>query len=344
MEFPNFKKILLLVSIAISFYIIYSLVQHRQTITTITPTTDITTTENFQTSMATIVPTASLQYTLKEYLMFGAWNCCAVSNGNVSLEQLAIVFKNGCRFLDFEVYLIDGKPAVGFSKNQFQRNESIQQIDSEKVIPFTDLCTAIASATSPNPNDPLFLHFRIKSNDLKILDLMAGSFVSSGLSKKFCKDKVDEYTILSQLQNKIVVVVDKAYVPAIKANDVKNMVNMFSGTRSMISMVIPDRLCKLPRPLLLNTDNETNTRTVKMVTHPFGSDSEFKNVSFSKFATLVMKHSINIIPFKFYSNDEDLQEYMNFFSDNGHHAFMTMAVARSVLTFNYEEYICSRNN
>jgi hypothetical protein len=343
MELPNFKKILLLVSIAIGFYIIYSLVQRRQTLMTATEdVTDVA--ENFQTSMATIVPTVNLQYSLKEYLMFSAWNCCAVSDGNVSLEQLAVVFQNGCRFLDFEVYFIDNKPVIGFSKNKFNQNESIQQIDSDKVIPFIDVCTAIASATSPNQSDPLFLHFRIKTKNLKILDHMAENFISSGLGQKFYKEKVDEYTILSKLQNKIVIVVDKAYVPLIKEDGMKNMINMFSSMLSLNSMVIDDRLCKLPRPLSLNTENETNVFTVKMVTHPFGSDAEFKNVSYSKFATLVMKHSIQIIPFKFYSNDDYLQDYKNFFSDNGHHAFITMAVAHSALSFNYDEYVCGKHH
>jgi hypothetical protein len=336
MELPNFKKILLLVSIVISFYIIYSLVQRRQNLITSSST------ENFQATMATIVKTENLQYSLKEYLMFGAWNCCAVSNGNVSLDQLAIVFQNGCRFLDFEVYYIDNEPVVGFSKNQFQRNESIQLMDSDKAIPFIDVCTAIASATSPNPNDPLFLHFRIKTKDLKILEKMATIFKSTGLNIKIFQGEVNEYTVLSKLQNKIVIVVDKTYVPFIKKADLGGMINVFSGTKSFLSMIFSERLCKLLRPLSLETDDKTNTTTVKMVTHSFGSDYDFNNISYSMFATLIMKHSINIIPFKFYSNDEHLQEYMNFFSDNGHHAFMTMAVAQSALTYNYEVYKCDK--
>ncbi len=328
MELPNFKKILLLVSIAISFYIIYSLVQRRQTL--------MVTTESFQTSMATINPTVSLQYALKEYTIFSSWNSCALSDGNVSLDQLEIVFQNGCRFLDFEVYYIENKPVIGFSMNSFNQKESIQQIDSEKVIPFLDLCTAISvysSSKCPNPSDPLFLHFRIKTNNLKIFNDMAEAFKSSGLDKKFYKGTVNEYTILSTLANKIVIVVDRTYVPNIKLEG-QNMIQMFSGTRTLSTMQIQNRLGKLPRPLTLETDNETNTETVKMVTYPFGSDYEFQNSD--KFATLVMKHSIQIVPHKFYSNDESLQEYKNFYSDNGHHAFITMGVAHNALSFNYE--------
>jgi hypothetical protein len=338
MELPNFKKILLLVAITISFYIIYRLVHRRQILKELNPTDDLT--EGFDSSMPTLVNTANLAYKLKEYQIFSSWNSCAQSDNNVSLQQLEKVLLNGCRFLDFEVYFIDGKPVVGFSKSKYQSNESIQQIDSDRVIPFIDVCNMITSAKCPNPNDPLFLHFRIKSNNVNIFEKMAENFISSGIKTKLPLKKVDKNTLLSELQNKIIVVVDKTYVPSIQTESCKNgcktsftdMIQMYSGTSDLPSMRIQQKLVQRVLPLSLTTDSETNTSALNMVTHEVGVEYDQRNVD--KFASLIIDHSIQIIPHKFYSDDSILTEYKNFFSDHGHAAFITMAVSHHSLVFN----------
>jgi len=335
MELPNFKKILLLVAIIICFYIIYRLVQRRQILSELNPNDDLT--EGFST-MPTLVNTANLKYKLKEYQIFSSWNSCAQSNSNVSLDQLEKVLLNGCRFLDFEVYFIEGKPVVGFSKGKFQSNESIQQIDSDNVLPFLDVCNKIVSGKCPNPNDPLFLHFRIKSNNVNIFEKMAVDFISSGIQDKLPKNKVTKDTILSDLQNKIIVVVDKTYVPAIESDSCKSgckaiftdMIQMYSGTSELPSFKIRQKLVQKVLPLSLTSDNETNTTSLVMITHEVGIDYEQNNAEKS-FEKLVIDHSIQIIPHKFYSDDGVLQDYRNFFSDHGHTAFMTMAVAHNTL-------------
>jgi len=329
MDLPNFKKILLLVSITISFYIIYRLVQRRETLSKLKSTDDLT--EGFDATMPTIVHTTNLAYKLKEYQIFSSWNSCAQSDNNVSLQQLEKVLLNGCRFLDFEIYFIEGSPVVGFSKGKYQSNESIQQIDSDYVIPFVDVCSMIVSGKCPNPNDPLFLHFRIKSNNVNIFEKMAENFISSGLKAKLCKTKVNQNTLLSDLQNKIIVVVDKTYVPAIQRTETSfgKMVHMYSGTSELPSSKIQQTLDQKVRTLSLKNDNETNTLSLVMVTHEVGIDYDQMNVD--QFVKLVIDHSIQIIPHKFYSDDGVLTEYKNFFSDNGHTAFMTMAVAHNDL-------------
>lgn len=331
MELPNFKKILLLVAIAISFYIIYRLVQRRQILSELKQKEEDLK-EGFVNTMPTIVNTKNIKYKLKEYQIFSSWNSCAQSNNNVSLEQLEKVLLNGCRFLDFEVYYIEGKPVVGFSKGKYQSNESIQQIDSDNVIPFVDVCNKILSAKCPNPNDPLFLHFRIKSNNVNIFEKMAETFLSSGLKDKLAKTSVTHNTLLSDLQNRIIVVVDKTYVPSIETESkaiFTDMIHMYSGTSDLPSYKLQQQLVQPARPLSLTTDNKTNTNSLIMITHEVGIDYDQNNVD--TFVKLVMDHKIQIIPHKFYSDDGVLTDYKNFFSDHGHTAFITMAVAHSVL-------------
>ena len=335
MELPNFKKILLLIAISISFYIIYKLVQRRQTLSELKANDDLTeglknkaVVEGF--TMPTIKSTGNLRHKLKEYQIFSSWNSCAKSNSNVSIDQLEKVLLNGCRFLDFEVYFIEGKAVVGFSKGKYQSNESIQQIDSDDVIPFFDVCSKLVSGKCPNPNDPLFLHFRVKSNNANIFDKMAEAFISSGIQEKLPKMKVTKDTILLELQNKIIVVVDKTYVPAVENTKFADMIQMYSGTSDLVSFKIQQKLVQNARPLSLTTDHETNTDSLVMVSHEVGIDYDHRNVEKS-FEKLVVDHSVQIIPHKFYSDDGVLTDYKNFFSDNGHTAFMTMAVAHSAL-------------
>ena len=332
MELPNFKKILLLIAIAISFYIIYRLVQRRQTLSELKANEEIKnsipTIEGF--AMPTIKKTENVGYKLKEYQIFSSWNSCAQSNNNVSLDQLEKVLLNGCRFLDFEVYFIDEKPVVGFSKGKYQSNESIQQIDSDDVLPFYDVCRKLVSGKCPNPNDPLFLHFRIKSNNVNIFDKMAEAFTSSGIQEKLPKMKVTKDTILSELQNKIIVVVDKTYVPSVDNSKLTDMIQLYSGTSELASFKLQQKLVQKARPLSKTTDNETNTDSLVMVTHEVGIDYDHKNVE-KTFEKLVIDHSVQIIPHKFYSDDGLLTDYKNFFSDHGHTAYMTMAVAHSAL-------------
>jgi hypothetical protein len=327
MELPNFKKILLLIAISISFYIIYKLVQRRQTLSELKANDDLTV-EGF--AMPTIKNTGNLRHKLKEYQIFSSWNSCAQSNNNVSIGQLETVLLNGCRFLDFEVYFIEGKAVVGFSKGKYQSHESIQQIDSDDVIPIFDVCRKIVSGKCPNPNDPLFIHFRIKSNNATVFEKMVEAFISSGIQDKLPKTKVTKDTILSELQNKIIVVVDKTYVPSIPNEKFADMVQMYSGTSDLTSFKIQQKLVQNARPLALTNDNETNTDSLVMVTHEVGIDFEYRNVERS-FEKLIIDHSVQIIPHKFYSDDGELTDYKNFFSDNGHTAFTTMAVAHSAL-------------
>jgi hypothetical protein len=336
MELPNFKKIILLIAIVICFYVIYQLIQRRQTILA-TIAKEEEAKEPFQTVMPTIVNTTNTKLPLKEYFIFSSWNSCTKSDGSVSLDQLGKVLEHGCRFLDFEIYEVDDKPVVGWSRSGYQTNNSVQQMDNDNTISFIDVCNKIGSSKCPNPNDPLFLHFRIKTNNVKILEKMSENFIGSGLKEKFYSKKVTGKTLLSEIVNKTIVVVDKTYVPQIESNackkgcktDIRDMIQMFSGTNQFSSMMIQHQLTQDPRPVQMTTDDRTNVSKMKMITHGFGTQYETRNDE--DFVKLAIEHAVQIVPHKFYYEDDSLTEYKNFFSDNGHHAFTTMGVTHSAL-------------
>ena len=128
--------------------------------------------------------------------------------------------ENGCRFLDFEVYNINGQPEIGYSTSGYQPSQTIPELESD-TLPIFDIFNKIMELRSagsvPNKRDPLFLHFRIKSDEMSLLEKMAESLVSSGMSDPLVlATDVKPDTMISDLENKIVFIVDKSYVPKIK--------------------------------------------------------------------------------------------------------------------------------
>ena len=93
-------------------------------------------------------------------------SCCAgdFQDSYVTLDPLEEIIFHGARVLDFAVYSIDGKAVVAASPFQ---NPNIKgtynSIPIDKVLQRVSQL-AFSSAKCANPGDPLFLHFRIKSN------------------------------------------------------------------------------------------------------------------------------------------------------------------------------------
>jgi len=120
----------------------------------------------------------SSQYLLRDYYIKTAYNCCSTgnfSNDYVNVCALQHAIRMGCRCLDFEVYGKNGKPIISTSLsddkciketyNSVSFDEAMSAIASSAFHPSSNVC--------PNPNDPLLLLFRIKTNDVDVLNSMA---------------------------------------------------------------------------------------------------------------------------------------------------------------------------
>uniref|UniRef100_A0A6C0F131 PI-PLC Y-box domain-containing protein n=1 Tax=viral metagenome TaxID=1070528 RepID=A0A6C0F131_9ZZZZ len=126
----------------------------------------------------------SSQFLLRDYYVKTAYNCCSTgnfSNDYVSTCALKNAIKMGCRCLDFEVYGYKGQPIVSTSLSD---DKCIKETYNS--VPFDEAMIAVAttafstnSTVCPNPDDPLFLLFRIKTNDVNVLNSMADSINSN---------------------------------------------------------------------------------------------------------------------------------------------------------------------
>jgi hypothetical protein len=169
------------------------------------------------------VNTADPKYNqpLLNFYVASSYNsCCAgdFQDSYVSLEPLEQIIFHGARVLDFEIYSMDGKPVVGASSTP---NVNIK--GTYNSIPVDDVLRrvsqlAFSSAKCANPNDPLFLHFRIKSNrkdiypqlSSAIMENFAGRLMDARYSyegRKMDDGETENLTLvpLKELEGKVII-------------------------------------------------------------------------------------------------------------------------------------------
>ena len=122
---------------------------------------------------------SDFDYKLRDFYIKSAYNCCcsgSFKNDYVNVCALENALKNGARFLDFEIYSKNDMPIISASSNKdysFKEtyNDLAFKVAMEKIkdIAFSSIC--------PNPEDPILLHFRIKSENGSICDVMANDIV-----------------------------------------------------------------------------------------------------------------------------------------------------------------------
>lgn len=121
----------------------------------------------------------SFRNPLRDYYIKTAYNCCSggdYKNDYVDLCILKNILKQGVRCLDFEIFSINDKPVVATSlTDNYHVKETYNYIDFDDVMNIIQNY-AFASSTSPNPLDPIFIHLRIKSSNMKMYNNFAKIF------------------------------------------------------------------------------------------------------------------------------------------------------------------------
>lgn len=239
------------------------------------------------------------------------------------------VISRGCRFFDFEIYSIgdnDGanKPEVGYSTSS--DFSSLQT----NTIPVADVLDKIMECAftnpAPNPLDPVLIQFRMKSAKIEIYDFLAddlvrccGSRLVRDLSSSSRTDLSDiKSKTFDDLKGKIIVIVcttnanQKSSNPSIKKININKM---FTDNEKLT------KLYKEGNQMVLHTHIDAkesiysdpyNILPLDLSINMPGIDSSYKsgNVTFDSTNT-------KIIPFKFYSPDEALIDYEEYFKNSG---------------------------
>jgi len=162
-------------------------------------------------------------YKLFDYYIKSSYNSCATGNfvnDWVDMCALKNTIKQGYRLLDFEVYDLHNTAVVSTSDstkytikgtyNFLKLDDVIQHIANNAI------STSMSTDECPNAADPLFLHFRVKSNHIHIYDSIATS-LSTHLSRYLLSSEFSYENhghnlgnvALKSLLNKVIIIVDK---------------------------------------------------------------------------------------------------------------------------------------
>ena len=164
--------------------------------------------------------TPSYNSMLKQCHIKTAYNCCCTGdfrNDYVDYCALINCAKQGFRALDFQIFSVDGLPVVSESTTT---NKNYKEMFNH--LPFNDTMSAVKryfiqdSTNCPNINDPLFLIFRINSNNIDIfttmynsINALFGSANSSGNKLYVPSNSTDINTVkIKDMCGKVVIVVD----------------------------------------------------------------------------------------------------------------------------------------
>jgi hypothetical protein len=121
---------------------------------------------------------------LRDFYIKTAYNCCAsgqFKSDYVSMCALQNAIKQGVRCLDFEIFCVDNIPVVGVSSiDIIGVKQSYNSLPISMVLKeLNNIAFSQTAGICPNPKDPLLLHFRIKTNDVNILNILASEIAEN---------------------------------------------------------------------------------------------------------------------------------------------------------------------
>jgi hypothetical protein len=208
------------------------------------------------------------KYKLFDYYIKTAYNACSgggYKNDFVDICTLKSVLKEGVRGLDFEIYSIDDEPVVATSTQ-----DSYYIKETYNYVRFADVMNTINNNAfgggAPNPDDPIIIHLRFKSNNQKMYSKMATIFESCDrrLGKDYSYENSGKNvggTPLLELRNKIVLIVDKSNNSFLENADFLEFVNMTSNSVFSRAMHY-DSLKNTPD---INELQEFNKRSISII-------------------------------------------------------------------------------
>ena len=190
-------------------------------------------------------------YRLRDFYIKTAYNCCAsgsYSHDFVDMCALENCIKLGARCLDFEIYSFDGKPIIALSsEDDYHIKETYNYLDFNSVMEKIRYMAFNQSTDSAGnvADDPMILHFRLKTTNEDVFNTMAESIYNNFSDKMLSRQYSYEYNgkdlgnaKIRDLVGKIVIIVNKVNdrnnsVINIENTKLYEYVNVISGTENM---------------------------------------------------------------------------------------------------------------
>jgi len=286
--------------------------------------------EGLTTSTITNTTDKMLDMSLNQVCIKASYNSAFDGGTKVSLDQVNYVLSTGCRFLDFELYRdMSGNAVVNYSTDP--TNSTVINTSNKDEILFSTIMNEISNSSvktsadgkntyvTPNPNDPLFIQLRIKT-DVKKNDNTIYTAVENVLkrykdNKLHQKDgkavQINGNTILKDLKGKYIIVMDKSINPNYPES-FDDYVNIITGGNTWSSQQYSLFKNQKTTPPKINDDfKSTNVTQLKLLMPDVDEKSANPQNPFS----LIENYGVQAIAYKFYKRDMALDLYETIFSE-----------------------------
>lgn len=273
---------------------------------------------------------------LKDVLVKSSYNTAFTGNYYVSNDMIKFVISRGCRFLDFEIYNVDGQPFIGVSSS-YQTLDSLNKLSLVSVLNTIDSCAFSidnSDMTTPNPNDPLILHFRIMNTNSNGFYKNINTTLESVLMQKMYNGVVNGNTNMSEIMGKYVVLIDNMSRGYIQDNG--SQIITYKNGESNTSIIRLNRnaglLEQCKRPPILIDETMTNVQDYQIVLSDTGYGF-FTGPINPNNSILVKDYGVQLTAYKFYVYDNNMSIYENSF---GNFNSAISLLSQNVIYFNQD--------
>jgi hypothetical protein len=299
-----------LIVMMILFYM-YKLSQYTKT-----HCADINSIYKERASIATLDVAKYKDYKLRDFYIRTAYNCCAIGNFTntfVDLCSVEAILKQGVRCLDFEIYAMDNKPVIAVSASESVNfKQSFNYLTSSDVLNYV-LTYAFSGALAPNPQDPLILHFRIKTDLLPIMNEL-GKDIQNILGERLLNnDYNDAYfgknlggVPITNFMNKIIIAVNIHNKEVLKADKLMKVTNIESGSPFLRQLRKHDVLYTPSANELTDYNKQNMSIAIPDVTY------STENLPFH----LCLEYGIQMIGMCYQNFDSNMEICAEFFGEN----------------------------
>ena len=272
-------------------------------------------------------PNSSL---LKNYYIKTAYNACCgdgYKNNFVNICALEKCIMLGARCLDFEIYSYNGEPIVAAST---ANNNSIKETyNFIKLYDVLNLLSARCFDEEFNQcsNDPMFLHFRIMSENAVIYDKF-GEYIKENLIagkdnivdfKKFNYKNSNQDELLQshiasgEFDKKFVVMVNTMHVPILDTSRLAEYVHIRSGSSTM-RFLRYENLVAAGKNNPLTVDESHRSLAIVLP----NIDNTLDNFD----PLLPFSNGCQFVGMKFQNIDNNLLGYYKMFKESGNFSFV----------------------
>ncbi len=266
---------------------------------------------------------------IKNYYIKTAYNACCgdgYKNNFVNICALEKCIQIGARCLDFEIYSYNGEPIVASSTaNNNSIKETYNYIKLTKLFDILNNKSFDQTYTSC-ANDPMFLHFRIMSENKVIYDKF-GEYIEKYLinnkgnnflnKNKYNYRNTDQNIFLqesiSNFGAKFIIMVHTLYVPILDNSKLAKYVHIRSGSNAL-KLLRYEQIVAAGRnnPLMID-DSHRNL----MIVLPN------LNNSLENYDPLIpLNNECQFVAMKFQNIDNNLVGYYKMFTDYGGYSFV----------------------